>query len=318
MGDYKMGSINYSIIIPHKNCPDLLQRCLNSIPVVPDIQIIIVDDNSDNDIVDFNNFPGKERINTEIYFTKEGKGAGYARNIGLERVKGKWVLFADADDYFTEDFYSIISDYKNSENDIVFFSATSIYPETGEKANRHLAIEESVHKCIAGDEDCIRYYRASPIAKMIKKSLIEDHNICFDEVKASNDTMFSLKTGYYAKGICADERVVYIITVRSGSLEYTLSRDILLCRIGIDYRVNKFFRTNNLKKKIRVIRYIEPLRFISYKLFICELCKYIVKEPFNAIDDIIFYLWKFVIRVFKKRRNISLDADNNYIKIDRL
>ncbi|KAA6318757.1 hypothetical protein EZS27_031273 [termite gut metagenome] len=24
--------INYSIIIPHKNIPDLLRRCLNSIP----------------------------------------------------------------------------------------------------------------------------------------------------------------------------------------------------------------------------------------------------------------------------------------------
>ena len=39
--------ISYSIIIPHKNTPSLLQRCLDSIPQRSDIEIIIVDDNSD-------------------------------------------------------------------------------------------------------------------------------------------------------------------------------------------------------------------------------------------------------------------------------
>ena len=31
--------INYSFIIPHRNCPDLLNRCLASIPQREDIQI---------------------------------------------------------------------------------------------------------------------------------------------------------------------------------------------------------------------------------------------------------------------------------------
>ena len=38
--------INYSFIIPHRNVPHLLQRCIDSIPKRDDIQIIIVDDNS--------------------------------------------------------------------------------------------------------------------------------------------------------------------------------------------------------------------------------------------------------------------------------
>jgi len=38
---------NYSFIIPHKNCPDLLQRCVDSIPERDDVQVIVVDDNSD-------------------------------------------------------------------------------------------------------------------------------------------------------------------------------------------------------------------------------------------------------------------------------
>ena len=51
-------TINFSIIIPTKNIPDLLQRCLESIPQRSDIEIIVVDDNSDREIVDVKNYPG--------------------------------------------------------------------------------------------------------------------------------------------------------------------------------------------------------------------------------------------------------------------
>ena len=90
-----MTDINFSIIIPHRNIHTLLQRCIDSIPARDDVQIIIVDDNSDPNIVDFDNFPGKNNPQVEIYLTKEGKGAGYARNVGLDHAKGKWLLFAD-------------------------------------------------------------------------------------------------------------------------------------------------------------------------------------------------------------------------------
>ena len=59
-----MMRFKYSIIIPHKNIPVLLQRCLDSIPIRDDIQIVIVDDNSSSEIVDFDNFPGMQRNNT--------------------------------------------------------------------------------------------------------------------------------------------------------------------------------------------------------------------------------------------------------------
>ena len=110
--------INYSIIIPHKNTPKLLQRCLNSIPVRNDVQIIIVDDNSDPEIVDFKQFPGLNNPNTEVIFTKEGKGAGYARNTGLSKAVGKWTLFADSDDFYNYCINDIMDEYNLSINDI--------------------------------------------------------------------------------------------------------------------------------------------------------------------------------------------------------
>ena len=118
--------INYSIIIPHKNIPDLLQICLDSIPVRDDIEIIVVDDNRDDDIVSKSDLPGLERSDCKVIFTKEGKGAGYARNVGLDNANGKWVLFADADDYFVDDFIAKIDQYKDSDFDIVFFRVNAV------------------------------------------------------------------------------------------------------------------------------------------------------------------------------------------------
>ena len=114
-----MSNINYSIIIPHKNIPQLLQRCLDSIPIRDDVQVIVVDDNSDTDKANFDNFPKQKGKNYEYYLTKEGKGAGYARNVGLEHAKGKWVMFSDADDYFLPSFDNILNENQTSNADIL-------------------------------------------------------------------------------------------------------------------------------------------------------------------------------------------------------
>ena len=109
---------NYSIIIPHKNCPDLLQRALDSIPEKDDIQVIIVDDNSDASRVDFKNFPGLNRKNTIVVFDKSGKGAGRARNIGLSKIDNNttWVTFLDADDFYSKDAKEIFENYKDNKS----------------------------------------------------------------------------------------------------------------------------------------------------------------------------------------------------------
>ena len=55
------------------------------------MHIVVVDDNSDSCQVDFSHFPGLNNPFVEVIFTKEGYGAGYARNVGLKtkyRVNG--------------------------------------------------------------------------------------------------------------------------------------------------------------------------------------------------------------------------------------
>ena len=120
---------SYTIIIPHKNCPDLLKRCVDSIPVRDDVQIIVVDDNSDED-----KKPSLERKGLEVVLldAASSKGAGRARNVGLKHAKGKWLLFADADDYYTDNLSKFLDKYADDDTtDIVYLNA-SVFNEIGE------------------------------------------------------------------------------------------------------------------------------------------------------------------------------------------
>ncbi|MFV0398714.1 MAG: glycosyltransferase family 2 protein [Bacteroidales bacterium] len=309
-----MSDYNFSIIIPHKNTPDLLQRCLDSVPRREDIQIIVVDDNSDSSVVDFDRFPGREEENIEVYFTNEGKGAGYARNIGLEHVKGQWVLFVDADDYFTDNALSCFDQHINSENDIIFFATTSIYPDTGEEAIRHLFDKECLQEALLNNNDqWLRYKRTSPVSKMIRKELLSHHNIRFEEVFAANDAMFSIQSGYYAKSIGVDDRVLYVITVRKGSLEYTFSNEILITRINVDYRINHFFKSHKIDERVRILRYILPLRHVSKSILISQLLRYLSKDVRGFISDILFFATLYIKTRIKNTNNQR--KNKSYVEI---
>jgi glycosyltransferase involved in cell wall biosynthesis len=255
--------INCSIIIPHKNTPDLLQRCLDSIPSRNDIQIIVVDDNSDPDKVDFEHFPGLSDSHVEVVFTKEGKGAGYARNIGLAKAVGKWILFADADDYFIENWYATIEKYFASDYEVIFFTPTSIDEKTGLIGRRHISSTRIIdnyincffdknntkkaNKIIKKAELELRYLFITPCSKLIKLDLIKNNKIKFDETFVSNDVTFSIKVGYYMINYHVLSDIIYCITVNIGTLTTTLSKENYYVRLYVFYD-NYFFLKDKLNK----------------------------------------------------------------------
>ena len=238
-----MKDINYTIIIPHKNIPDLLRRCLASIPRREDIQIIVVDDNSDPEKVDFDHFPGVGEPCVEVYFTKEGKGAGYARNVGLKYAKGKWIIFADADDFFNPHLLANIDKYKCSSFDIIYWSINSVFSDTLKPTDRGMQINAYIKAASEGDlksADFIKYTFLYPSAKMIKRKLIEDNRIRFDEVPASNDTMFSVKAAALAKYIYFETSKIYCLTRREGSIVGTLTYKNLHSRLVVSFDLYNF------------------------------------------------------------------------------
>jgi len=229
---------NFTFIIPHRNIPELLRRCLASVPERDDIEVIVVDDASDDPALtraavgDFSN------VGT-VYADVRG-GAGYARNIGLSRARGRWIIFADADDFFTGGLLPAIDSYRDSPYDIVFFDSVSASSDTLRPMPRRETSADRFRR--SGDYGVLRYMSHVVWGKMFSRDFIERHHIRFDEVAACNDYMFAGLAGIYAGTICFDHRALYCYTVRSGSISTTVSPENCLSAFHTRLRYNDKLR----------------------------------------------------------------------------
>ena len=259
--------INYSIIIPHRNIPALLNRCLSSIPERDDLEIIIVDDNSSPEIVDFSNFPGNKRKDVTIIFDKSGLYAGHARNIGLKYAQGKWLLFADADDFFNSCINDVLDEYTEADYDIVFFNVNSVDSDdltTSDRAQRirnyiiHFEEKPVIYS------NLLRYKRGEPWAKLIKRELVQKHHIQFEETIKHNDHMFSYLVGHYAQDIKVDKREIYCVTTRKGSTSQNNSSEALLAAIKVFGEAEQFYRENTIPSYVFWARHFRVMGALYY------------------------------------------------------
>ena len=274
-------SPTFSIIIPHKDIPDLLMRCLRSIPVSEDIQVIVVDDNSADADTYLDKYPELSRPYLEFVRTTKGGGAGYARNVGLDRAKGKWLLFADADDFYVDDMYDIITTYAESDADVIYFQKQAVYSDDiNRKSPRSGYIDKIMDIYLkTGDEVPVRTRYNVPWGKMIKKSLVENHHIRFEEIKYSNDILFSVHVGCLAKKIEAIDTVLYVVTSHEGSATYEFCKkpDELRIRAGAAFRYDSFLFQHNMSQGREIVSYIKRMLSQDRNLF---------KYYFTRLDEI--------------------------------
>ena len=281
-------NINYSFIIPHHNTPDLLQRLIDSIPEREDVEIIVVDDNSDDD-----NKPNVVRNDVQLYFIdkEHTKGAGRARNVGLEHAKGKWLIFADSDDFFSDNISCVLNKCESSDSDIIFFKVKGCISSTLEPTERgeiyNSRINNFLYRRSFFAEEALRYGHFVPWGKAIRKSLIEKNNIKFDEVRYSNDLMFATLIGHYAKSIEALDIFAYYITEREGSLVTQINIESRKCRFAVIVRRQRFLWDNHkwhfiISMRPQLIEYWKLYGYKEVKKFI-----YIMKE--NGIG------WKHIL-----------------------
>lgn len=104
-----------SVIIPIYNMEKYLDRCINSITEqsYKNIEILLINDGStDNSLKICKKFQKEdERIK---FFSMNHQGVSIARNLGIEKAKGKYIMFIDSDDWIEKD--TIKTLYENIKN----------------------------------------------------------------------------------------------------------------------------------------------------------------------------------------------------------
>lgn len=229
----------YSFIIPHHNSPELLNRCLDSIPQREDIQIIVVDDNSAED-----KCPCIKRDDVEVIYidAEHTKGAGRARNYGLKAAKGKWLLFADCDDYYNAGFLDVLDQYKDKDIEVLYFNYYFIDGKDG-----FMLSDNNLQKNIISYDgskektDYIKYRNNTPWTKMVSHDFVIRIEAFFEEVTNGNDVLFSLWIGNKAKYIAVSKVRLYSYIKTQNSIgTKKQSVNDLMCRLTHIVKHNAF------------------------------------------------------------------------------
>lgn len=265
---------NYSFIIPHKNCPDLLQRCVDSIPERDDVQVIVVDDNSDE-----GKKPSlKERKNIQVILldASQSKGAGRARNVGLKHAEGKWLLFPDSDDYFVEGFLSVLDTYIAETRDVIYYNYVFKNGETGEELPK-LGYRRCFDEYDGSEKalDKVKYRIKAPWTKMVSHAFIDKYNIGFEEVPNGNDILFTLSVGYYASNIVVVKEPLYVYLRNKNSI-LTSKENVsgAICRLEHLIKLNFFHAFIGHPEWKRSVKKRIVGKIASLKIpFISVLCK---------------------------------------------
>ena len=159
-----------SIIVPVYNKGQYLQECIDSIckQSYQNFELILIDDGStDNsgNICD----KAADSDNRIIVFHTENKGVGAARNLGINKAKGEYIMFVDADDMLDCRCLQIMVDNMEPEIDIVYSGICAIHENKKEKIllakNGTYSVNEFFKELSNYN---IQFYYFGPIAKLIR------------------------------------------------------------------------------------------------------------------------------------------------------
>lgn len=127
-----MENSNYkiSVVMPVYNVERYLAACLDSIvnQTLPDIEIIAVNDGTkDNSLQILEEYESRYPDRMKVFST-ENRGVSHARNYGLKRATGEYILFVDSDDFIELDMCEKLYNKATADNnDIVICGRYNVY-----------------------------------------------------------------------------------------------------------------------------------------------------------------------------------------------
>ncbi|QAA21556.1 glycosyltransferase family 2 protein [Sporolactobacillus terrae] len=183
-----------SIIIPAYNAAKQISKCLDSIIFQtnrPDIEVIVVDDGSTDSTLSILNRYAKQYKYITVYQQKNQKQSA-ARNNGLKRANGKYIMFFDSDDFLEDNMLSsMYQAIEKGKNDLCICGIKKIFN------NR---IELETKSCLKNSSDYLADYlthhKEMDVGlwnKIFKKDIIDEYNLILENGNFFEDTLFVFK-----------------------------------------------------------------------------------------------------------------------------
>ena len=260
-----------SIIVPFNNGKQYLERCLNNLSKIEydDYEIILIDDFSKDNSEQI----AKKYNNTKYFYTnEETTGVGNARNLGIEKASGKYIIFVDVDDTIEKDLFINLEEYMNQDIDMIKYKMKIVENKEFYADGPAFEVkngEEAFNKLCFKDK-----YLDSPCLYLIKKELFERTNL------------------YFEKNIYHED--FGLIPLLLTNAKTAISTDV--------YGYNYFQSDNSI---MRNEDYLKQIKKVNDKFFLYEQLKKKfdgMKLKQNTVDNLLEYYLNSIILAIKGLR----------------
>lgn len=200
-----------SVIMPvHNSLPYVEKACATVLSQTYDqFELLAIDDGSTDGSADFLEKLAASSTRLTVYRNPE-QGAGSSRNLGLHHAIGEYVIFLDSDDIFDANLISEhVSNMIATESD-VSVCEYSIYDTNSQcvyKGNDLSGAPETISPREIS-VSLMKQINSVPWNKMIRKALLDDYAISFQNCKHANDLyavysaiMQASKVGFVKKSL---------------------------------------------------------------------------------------------------------------------
>ena len=215
-----------SIIIPVYNVEQYLQFCVQSVitQTYQDLQVILVNDGSTDSSGVLCDQLAQQDSRIQVVHKTNG-GLSDARNAGLRVATGEYVAFLDSDDVylFNDGLKQLMALAHAEQPDVLLFQAVDVYPN---HQSARKAYDEAWIAAHSGMEVFCQLVRTqsfnmSACFQIIRRELLEQHQIYFEKGLLSEDVDWSLRLWKYVQRVRAINLPMYGYQHREGSISTT-------------------------------------------------------------------------------------------------
>lgn len=219
MGNKKVPAI--TVIVPIYNASRDVEKCVDALKRqhFVDYEVIIIDDGSSDDSYE----KCKRLINDDLRFKiirQENRGAGGARNRGIEEAQSDFLCFVDVDDFVDEDYLrNFFLQIEQREVDLVMQSYQMV--SSKEKKLKKLKDREyhvpNDFDAFFADVEILGF--CAPFCKLFRRSVLREMEFFFNTfATCGEDYDFFLRYLACCKVVLCNSAVSYYYKIHSESL----------------------------------------------------------------------------------------------------
>ena len=213
-----------SIIVPVYNIQEYLPECIDSIlaQTYPDYELILVDDGSSDRSGEISEEYAEKDARIKVIHKKNG-GLTSARNAGLAKASGEWIMHVDGDDWIEPDMLALlVSSAESSGADVVIGDFRMVTDERS-------TIYSSGDFWRDGRESSLNKYIASvwttAWGSIVKRSIYEKNTISSPtQITYCEDFHLMVRLCFFADRIVHVKVPLYNYRQRASSVMHNLNK----------------------------------------------------------------------------------------------